>query len=318
MVIELHDQDSFIYGPVPSRRLGRSLGVDIVPFKTCTLNCIYCQLGPTPQTTVARKKFVDSEKILSQLLERLKSTVEVDYITIAGSGEPTLNIELGKIIREIKKITKIPVALLTNGTLFFDRQVRAESSAADVVMPSLDAADQKTFEIINRPNVDISIEKLIAGLEAFRNEYVGRIWLEVFFVDGINTSPEHIKKFQDVIRIIRPDKVHINTVVRPPAEKNVLRVSDKSLSEIAAQIGPLAEIIACPQIPENIQAADVTDIDVLSMLERRPCTIEDISAGFSIKKEDAEKYVQYLINNKKIISEKQGAREFFRVLKEGI
>ena len=177
----MSEEQKYLYGPVPSRRLGLSLGVDIVPFKVCTLDCIYCQLGRTSEKTMERKDYVDVEAVLAELRAKLVEGLEADFITISGSGEPTLNAGLGQLIEGIKKITNIPVAVLTNGTLLTNQSVRADCARADVVMPSLDAGDDQTFRKVNRPHKDISIENLIAGLCAFRNEFAGQMWLEVFF-----------------------------------------------------------------------------------------------------------------------------------------
>jgi wyosine [tRNA(Phe)-imidazoG37] synthetase (radical SAM superfamily) len=182
------EEKKYLYGPVPSRRLGRSLGVDIVPFKVCPLDCIYCQLGRTVDKTVERKEYVSIEPVLAELKDRLAEDLQADFITISGSGEPTLNSGLGRLIEGIKKITDIPVAVLTNGALFTDKSVRADCLQADVVLPSLDAGDEVAFRKINRQHPDINIEKLITGLCEFRNEFSGRIWLEVFFVEGLNTD----------------------------------------------------------------------------------------------------------------------------------
>ncbi|GAG36098.1 unnamed protein product, partial [marine sediment metagenome] len=167
--------------------------------------------------------------------------LEADFITIAGSGEPTLNLRLGELIDGIKKITNIPVAVLTNGTLLYKKDVRADCAKADVVMPSLDAGNEQTFQKVNRPHKDISIENLISGLCAFRDEFVGRIWLEVFFVEGLNTDAEQIIKIRDAIERIRPDKVQLNTAVRPTADADIKRLDTKKLQAIAARLGPKCE-----------------------------------------------------------------------------
>ncbi|MHC4693410.1 MAG: radical SAM protein, partial [Planctomycetota bacterium] len=203
----------YLYGPVTSRRLGLSLGVDIVPFKICTLDCIYCQLGGTTQKTTERAEYVSPEAVLAELRDTLARDPKADFITIGGSGEPTLNSRLGDLIDGIKKITDIPVALLTNGTLFYRPDVRADCAKADVALPSLDAGDKRTFDKINHPHEDIVIENMISGLCAFRNEFAGQIWLEVFFIEEINTHAGHIAKIRDAVEKIRPDKVHLNTAV---------------------------------------------------------------------------------------------------------
>ena len=272
----------YLYGPVPSRRLGRSLGIDIVPFKVCTLDCIYCQLGRTSKKTIDRSDYVSIEPVLAELDERLKESPDADYITIGGSGEPTLNSQLGELLVAAKKITDIPLAVLTNGTLFFREDVRAECARADVVLPSLDAGDEQTFRRINRPHVDISIEKVVSGLAALRNEFAGPIWLEVFLVDGLNTDTAQIAAIKRLIERISPDKIHLNTAVRPTAEANVARVTPRRLEDIAAELGESCEIIADFSTSELPRETGTTAEEVFSMLKRRPCSVADISAGLAI------------------------------------
>jgi len=301
----------YLYGPVPSRRLGLSLGVDIVPLKVCTLDCIYCQIARTTNLTTDRKPYLPANIIIEQLTARLKKPLQADFITLAGSGEPTLNSELGQIIRAIKQITDIPVALLTNGTLLFSPQVRAESRAADVVLPSLDAADDETFRTINRPHPDISLGNLIDGLIAFREEFNGQIWLEIFLLDGINTGPNQIEKLKDAAEKIKPDKIHFNTAVRPTAEPHLQKLTPEKLKNIAEQFGPKATVIA----DFNAQNRDTTPLpgpkDVLSMLKRRPCTLDDICAGLSITQAQANDHITHLKHNKLIRTTHRNAKTFF-------
>ena len=273
----------YLYGPVPSRRLGRSLGVDIVPLKVCTLDCIYCQLGRSSEKAIERSEYVSTDAILAELAEKIKNGLDADYITIAGSGEPTLNAQLGKLLNATKEITNIPLAVVTNGTLFFRDDVRADCAKADVVLPSLDAGDQQTFRRINRPHADISIEKLVSGLAAFRNQFAGLIWLEIFLVGGLNTNAQQITAIQGLIRRIAPDKIHLNTAVRPTAEPHVATVTPDELEAIAAKLGDSCEIIV-DFSGGHAPATDTktTPEDVFSMLKRRPCSAADISAAFSI------------------------------------
>jgi len=193
-------EKKYLFGPVPSRRLGLSLGVDVVPFKVCTLDCIYCQLAKTTHRTIERKDYVPVESVLAELKDNLAQAIKADFITISGSGEPTLNSRLGELIDGIKKLTSIPVAILTNGTLLYRQDVRADCCCADVVLPSLDAADEQTFQKINRPHPELSIKKLIEGLCTFRDEYAGQIALEVFLIDGFNTDTEQIAKIKDGVK----------------------------------------------------------------------------------------------------------------------
>ena len=307
-------EKKYFYGPVSSRRLGLSYGVDIVPFKVCTLDCIYCQLGKTTTTTTERKIFGSIEPILAELQEIVNEGQKTDFITIAGSGEPTLNCQLGKLIEGIKKITDIPVAVLTNGTLFYKEEVRADCSKADVVMPSLDAGDSDTFHRVNRPNRDINIENHIFGLSKFRKEFSGQIWLEVFLVEGFNTEPNQIIKIKKAIECIMPDKIHLNTAVRPTAEPNLKRLNVEQLQVIAAQLGPNCEIIPEVSKHQHDNFFEKKAVDVLSILKRRPCSINDISSGLGIKCNEAIKYITYLQNRGLIHSELKDGVLFFKVI----
>ena len=289
-----------IYGPVPSRRLGFSLGIDIIPSKTCSFDCIYCQLGPTTKKTLLRKEYISWHKALSQIKDILSTGLRIDYITFSGSGEPTLNSALGKLIAEIKKITSTPVAVLTNSSLLSRKSVREALKKADVVIPSLDAATQEVFTNINRPHPSLKAEKIIAGLKTFRQEFKGSIWLEVMLVKNINDSPSHIQKLKEVIEEIKPDKIQLNTVVRPPSEEFALPLSSKELEKIKTVLGENCEIIAefrkkrQTPLEENLEAA------ILSMVQRRPVTLSDISTSLGKNKNEILKYLNSLLQEGKI------------------
>lgn len=287
-------KQTYTYGPVPSRRLGLSLGVDIVPAKVCTLDCVYCQLGRTTRKSTTREDYVDIEAVLAELSRRLQGGVKADYVTIGGSGEPTLNARLGDLIDGIRRLTDIPIAILTNGTLLYRQDVRAECAKADVVMPSLDAGDAATFEAVNRPDQGITIEKLVSGLEQFRQEFRGRIWLEVFLISGVNTDVGQIEKIRKLIERIRPDKVHLNTAVRPPAEPDVQAVPRETLDAIARRIGGNCEVIS--EAPAGLSERHEVraEADVLSMLKRRPCSVEDIAAGLGMARNEVVKHLARL------------------------
>lgn len=306
-------QTSFTYGPVPSRRLGMSLGVDIVPPKICTLDCVYCQLGRTTKSSITREDFVDIDAVLAEIKAKLETGLKADYITLGGSGEPTLNSRLGDLIDGIRKLTDIPVAVLTNGTLFHRQDVRSECAKADMVAPSLDAGDEATFEAVNRPNRDITIEKLVSGLEQFRKEYSGQIWLEVFLIAGVNTDAEQINLIKGLIERIRPDRVHLNTAVRPPAEPNVRAVPREVLDRIARQIGGGCEVIGEAPAGLSDRHAVRTEADVVSVLKRRPCTIEDICAGLGITRHEAAKHVGRLLEAGIVHSEQRGEVAYFHI-----
>ena len=311
---------------MPSRRLGLSLGIDIVPLKVCTLDCVYCQLGKTAETAIERKEYVPIESILAELKEALAGGLKADYITIAGSGEPTLNSRLGELIDTLRKVTNIPIAILTNGTLLYREDVRTDCAKADVVMPSLDAGDKQTFQRINRPHSIISIENLISGLCAFRKEFTGQIWLEVFFVEGINTGAAQIAGIKDAIDLINPDKVHLNTAVRPTADPNIVRLSADKLHDIASRLGPKCEVVAdfSPANSCKLNGSKSEDIvgfyseinrkaeALLSMLKRRPCSLNDICAGLGINRNEATKYISDLQQRSVIQSELKDGIVFFK------
>ncbi len=305
-------EKKYFYGPVPSRRLGLSYGVDIVPFKVCTLDCIYCQLGKSTDLTIERRNYGPIEPILAELKEILSKGLKTEFITIAGSGEPTLNLQLGKLIEGIKKITDIPVAILTNGTLFYNEDVRVDCAKADVVIPSLDAGDAETFQKVNRPHRDINIENMISGLSEFRNEFSGQIWLEVFFVENLNTKSDQIAKIRNAIDRIRPDKVQLNTAVRPTAEPNLKRLDIETLRTIAAQLGPQCEIIADFSTLQQVKYSENKADNVLSTLKRRPCSLDDISSGLGIGRNEALKYISHLQHKGLIHSEQKDGINFFK------
>lgn len=289
-----------------------SLGVDIVPMKVCTLDCIYCQLGRTTEKSTVRREFVDTDAVVAEVKSRLAEGVQADHITIGGSGEPTLNSRLGDLIDGLHGVTNVPVAVLTNGTLFYRADVRAECAKADVVVPSLDAGDAAVFDAVNRPTGDISIEKLVSGLSAFRDEYAGQIWLEVFIVPGVNTSREQIEKMKALIRRIRPDKVQLNTAVRPPAEKSVEPASYETLAQIAREMGGDCEVIAdVPVGCRDRQSRELTP-DVLSMLKRRPCSVEDLCTGLGITAEEAVRQLNDLCRTGLIVTDPRGDTVYFR------
>jgi len=303
-----------IYGPVPSRRLGLSLGIDIVPAKICTLDCVYCQIGRTRQTSTIRRAFFDLHAVLDELQTRLAEGGQVDYITLGGSGEPTLNSQLGALIEGIRKLTDIPVAIITNGTLLYRPDVRAECAKADLVMPSLDAGDAVVFAAVNRPNPDISIEKLVSGLARFRDEFAGQIWLEVFLIEGMNTDPKALDNIAAQIRRIRPDKVQLNSAVRPAAEKRIEAIGRDRLAAIAHQLGDKCEIVGAAPEARTGPHIERTRQDVLSMLKRRPCSVEDIGTGLGIHRHEAAKHISALLEQGLIVADSQGTTIYYRPL----
>ena len=300
-----------LYGPVPSRRLGLSLGVDLVPFKTCTLDCVYCQLGRTTCKTIERKEYIPVDELLDELQGVLDAGLQADYITLGGSGEPTLHSGIGQLIAGIKKMTSIPVAILTNSTLFYLPEVRKACAGADVILPSLDAGDQQAYEAINRPAERLTFDMLVDGLCALKRDYPGQIWLEVFCVENMNADDAQLAKIADAIKKIRPDKVHLNTAVRPTAEKNVEKVTQEKLEAIARKLSPNCEVIAdfisghCRKT-----AADVPQT-LLSMLKRRPCSLNDVCSVLGLDAADALVYLDTLKEQGVVWSENKQGKTFF-------
>jgi wyosine [tRNA(Phe)-imidazoG37] synthetase (radical SAM superfamily) len=292
--------DNLIYGPVPSRRLGFSLGVDLVPYKVCSYNCIYCQIGITPETTIERKPYVSAEIILSQLFARLKEGIKPDYITLGGSGEPTLNSDISDIIKSIKSRVDFPVAVLTNGSRLMNKEVRADLSGADVVLPSFDACDENTFLKINRPHTGLVFNEMANGLLEFRKIFSGQIWLEIFIVKGVNDTEPMIRKFKQWTDKFEPDKIHLNTAVRPTAEIDVHIVSENLLNHFCKILGEKAEVIAPFEKKVTNKKMIDTEKEILSMLSRRPCTLIDISTGLGIHQHEILKHVEPMIANKHI------------------
>ena len=304
--------EHFVYGPVPSRRLGRSLGVDLVPYKVCSYDCIYCQLGRTKEKTIERKPYIPAGRILDQLYQKLKQGVSADYITVAGSGEPTLNTQIGSLIHEIKKNAKIPVAVLTNGSLLGDSQVRESIMEANVVLPSLDAHDQEGFEAINRPHSEIEFETMVEGLIAFRKEYSGEIWLEVFILEGINAREADAMQFKYWIERVNPEKVHINTAVRPSAETYARQVAPEEMARFCKILGEKAEVITpYKELERHERKADVEE-DLLNLLARRPCTLDDIASGLSVHRNEILKYIEPLVKSHRIDMVKKNSGVYYQ------
>ncbi len=284
---------SYLYGPVPSRRLGLSLGVDIVPLKTCTLSCIYCQVGRTPETTLERREYVPVQAVLDEIRVRLESGLRTDWITFSGSGEPTLHSGIDAIIQGIRALTDTPICVITNGTLLWDSRVRSDIHDADAVMPSLDSAIEETFRVVCRPHSDLHVANIIEGLVRFREEYEGKLWLEILLVDGLNDSPEELLALKKAVERIAPDSVQLNTVVRPPAELSAKPLSPERMREIRDFFGERAEIIASFGGESRFQTTAGIEA-IRDYLKRRPGSTDDIVKSLGIAWADAEALLKKL------------------------
>ena len=283
----------YIYGPVPSRRLGFSLGVDIVPYKTCTLDCIYCQIGRTTCKSIGRKSYISKDHILREIEGTLHSIHNIDFITFSGSGEPTLNSDIGELIKKIKAVTSIPVAVLTNGTLLFMEDVRKDLLEADVVLPSLDAASQEMFEKINRPHPVLHADSIINGLERFRELYKGRIWMEVMLIKNYNDNAEELLRIKNAISEIQPDRIYLNSVIRPPSEIYAKPLSSDEMMTVKNYFDNHCEVIAEFHGQRVGEAQNVED-SIIEMAKRRPVTIVDIANVLGISESNAKKWVNGL------------------------
>ncbi|XFA98729.1 radical SAM protein [Candidatus Izemoplasma sp. B36] len=288
-----------IYGPVPSRRLGLSLGVSPIPKKTCNYSCIYCQLGRTNHMTNTRKMFYKVKDIINEFKAILNKNIQFDVITIVGEGEPTLYLGLGDLIKEIKKLSMKPVAVITNGALLYEKQVRNELAIADIVLPTLDAYDEISFKKINRPYGSITYDKIINGIQRFSSQYKGYLWLEMMFMKDINDDESSISKYKSILNSIKYDRLYLNTPVRPPAEKNVSAVTTETMSYIQNELGGISIDLLDSEgfysdIPGHQEA-------ILSIIKRHPMNQFEIRSFLKTRNcEHIEEEMKELNTNKKI------------------
>jgi wyosine [tRNA(Phe)-imidazoG37] synthetase (radical SAM superfamily) len=302
---------------VPSRRLGISLGVDLVPLKTCTLNCIYCECGRTTHLTVTRKSYVPLSEVKEELSHFFANNPRPDYITFSGSGEPTLNSNIADVLQFIRNhIHDIPVAVLTNGTLFATKQVREDIRDAAVVIPSLDAATDEMFRKINRPYSKLKIDAIIDGLIRFRKEYNGQIWLEIFIVPGMNDTKHELTALKQAIEKIGPDQVQLNTLDRPGPVLTVRAATQQELEKVI-QFWRLDNVTIITDVSRRkVVLAYRTDTEsaILGTIARRPCTLKDLSEILGLQINEVNKYLDVLEADGKIKMVKQ-KRGFFYQLK---
>ncbi len=303
----------YVYGPVPSRRLGRSLGIDLVPFKTCTYDCTYCQLGRTTHKTLERREYVPIGEVLRELERQLDGGDRPDYIGIAGSGEPTLHRDIGGLIRAIKELTRIPVAVLTNGSLLWMAEVRDALMAADVVCPSLDAGDARLFEFVNRPHASLAFPLMVDGLAAFARRFPGEVWLEVLLLAGVTGQVAEASKIAALAERIGPTRVQLNTVMRPPAESSALPLALEELEALCRYFPKPVDIIGARGLEGTAPAASPTAgrDAILALLGRRPCTAQDVATGLGLHVTEALKQLQELLAANAVSTVLTGERRFY-------
>ena len=307
-------QRKYTFGPVPSRRLGLSLGVDIIPNKLCSLDCVYCEVGVTDKRGLARKEYLPANEILTEVKEVIAEYPNLDHITISGSGEPTLNSKIGDIIRGIKQMTKIPVAVLTNGTLLNLPEVRRDLMDADIVSPSLDAVSVDVFEKVDRPNPKLRIDTIINGIKMFRQEYKGRMWIEILFVKGMNDHDEETFKMKQVLDEIQPERIHLNTVIRPPAYAIAQPVEEGRLKEIQKILGWRSEIIGIFKETQKTQEHNIDGQTILALLKRRAMTVAQMTESLDIRQENIIASLQKLDREKNIKSFIFNGEEYYQAV----
>lgn len=298
----------YVFGPIPSRRMGVSLGISPVVAKSCSYSCVYCQLGRTKHLMDKTKDFFKTSDIVEEFRNYLKENTEFDVVTVVGEGEPTLFSDLENLIEELKKLTDKPVAVITNGSLLSDKKVREALKKADIVLPSLDAGDEETFKKINRPHGRLDFNKITEGIIEFTKEYNGQLWMETMIVKGINDSEEQLLSIKKILDKLKYDRLYINTPVRPPAEGYVEEPDDAtiekavnilkgiSISQISSK-GFFSEIKDDFEAIKSIIARHpMNKFEVKSFLESRECKDED-SIFDKLEKDsdiDIVKYKNYI------------------------
>lgn len=300
-----------LFGPVNSRRLGLSLGVDLIPRKTCPYDCSYCEVGPTTRQTQARREY-ETEAVIRELREYLAREAQTpDFITLAGSGEPTLNRGTGRIIRAVKDMTSIPVAVLTNGALLHLPEVRQELAAADVILPTLVSGREETWRAVNRPLPGMSLAQIIAGLEALVREYRGQVWLEVMILKGLNDTAEELEALDQVIKRLAPARVQLNTAVRPGAYPGAQPLDREEMAAVAAFLGEGAEVIASCSRAANA-GSNISEARFLEMLSRRPMTAADLAQALGLPLDQVQEKLERLEAAGRIFYNRYQEQGFYR------
>ncbi len=267
-----------VFGPVPSRRLGRSLGIDPVPLKTCNWNCVYCQLGRSVPVINNRREYLPSGEIVEEVRRvlRIQPEDEIDWVTFLASGEPTLHAGLGRLIRQVKALTHIPVAVITNGALLYRPEVQDDLMAADAVLPSLDAGTPALYRAINRPHPECTFDRLVNGLLSFRRAYKGKMWVEVMLIKGLNDAEDALRDIARVLSRLQPDQVHLTTPVRPPAEPWVEPPDEQGVQRARSVLGDWVH----PERPlsgkAKLSGSDSLTDAVEAAVSRHPMTEEEL------------------------------------------
>lgn len=300
----------YLFGPVPSRRLGRSLGVDLIPFKTCTMNCTYCQLGETPCAVSERGDYVPMQDVLAELERWKQSGGQADHITLAGSGEPTLHVHFGDVFRWVKANTAIKSVLLSNGSLFHFPEVRAEAALADKVKVTLSAWDEASFQQIHRPAQGVTFDLLVKGERAFRETYAGELSVEVFILDGVNSQLSNARKIAAIVESINPDRIDINTAVRPPAVAGVSASPEEHMQTLAELFGPKANVAATFK-KEGFQSLDIGEDALLGLIKRHPATCPQLAGEFNLPEDNMFRTLKGMVAAGLLLAEKRGGETYY-------
>ena len=305
----------YLFGPVPSRRLGLSLGVDLVPYKVCSYDCIYCEVGPTTAKTVERKEYVPLEEVKAELEAFRSLGIETDYITFSGFGEPTLHSGLGELIQWIRERFDQPIAVLTNGSLLKDPRVREELMGAHMVLPNLDAGTPRVFDMINRPHPRVSFHEMVEGIKTFTREFPGEVWLEIVLVRGINDNREELEALAKLVREIDPARIQLNTVVRPPAHEGE-PLSLKELEALVPLFGSKAQVVAYPTDKRAKEREDLREA-IVETAARRPCSKEDIAKVLGVSALEVAKYLDGLVGDGRLEVIRHGHQIFYKAKPRG-
>ncbi len=303
-----------LFGPVASRRLGLSLGVDLLPYKTCSLNCVYCECGGTTNLTAARKTYVPTQEVLDELDDYLSSEPPLDFVTFSGAGEPLLHRGVGTVVRHLRE--RYPLykrALLTSGTLFHDPEALEAALQFDLVIPSLDAVTEPVFAALNRPAPGLTLELVLQGLDTFFRRFEGEVWLEIFIVPGLNDDMAHLEALVECVTRFRPHRVQLNSLDRPGTEGWVKSVDPVWLQEIAA-LFPRGEIVSKGVKVQGVRPQEVLHM-LVSSLRRRPQTREELEQTLELHPLELEKALAILTAQGRL-REEQRARGLFFVYRE--
>jgi len=310
----------YLFGPVASRRLGISLGVDLVPFKTCTINCVYCESGITSNLTLKRHEYIPCDEVIKQLDELLSTNPKIDYLTFSGAGEPTLNSGIGRVVKFVKtKYPQYKICLLTNATLFSDPELLIEIEDIDLCIPSLDASTEEEFKAINRPCPSIEFNSYVNNLIEYCKNSKSEIWLELFIVPGKNDSNESISRFVEIIKEAKPDKVQLNTLDRPGTVDWISASSKQDTMRFVRALEAIVPVEAVgpfkyksPALQKQLTPEDIDKL-ILELIFRRPSTLSDMKETFGASSNEINERLELLIKNDIIKSEISSRGEFFSI-----